>query len=340
MSEMESGHETILVVEDNTLLREGLRDILAMEGYHVLCAANGVEALELMQTLRPNLILSDIAMPHMDGFAFFEAVRAQLDWLTIPLIFLTARGEKEDMLKGKNLGAEDYLVKPLSRDELLTAVRGRLARAREIEVGQLQRAYEASLTALANSIDVRDVYTRGHIERVTAYSMAFAAHLGWTGRKLEQMRFAAILHDIGMIFVPESILFKIEPLTEAEWQHIRLHPVAGARMLEHVPYLSPAIPIVRHHHERWDGQGYPDGIAGEQIPIEARLMTVADSFDAMTIDRPYRAAISLEAAYEEIIANRGTAYDPAMVQIFEDVWRSGKIQEIWAAWHTTQPVEK
>ncbi len=340
MSDAETGHETILVVEDNTLLREGLRDILAMEGYHVLCASNGLDALEVMDTFRPHLILSDIAMPHMDGFAFFEAVRAQLDWVSIPLIFLTARGEKEDVLKGKNLGAEDYLVKPLSRDELLTAVRARLARTREIEVGQLQRAYEASLTVLANSIDVRDVYTRGHVERVTAYSMAFANHMGWTGRKLEQLRFASILHDIGMIFIPESILFKPTQLTEAEWQHIRLHPVAGARMLEHVAYLSPAVPIVRHHHERWDGKGYPDGIAGEAIPIEARLVTVADSFDAMTIDRPYRQAMPLEAAYDEIVNGRGSAYDPAIVQVFEQLWDRGQIQEIWAGWHANYPARK
>lgn len=152
--------DTLLIVEDNHTLREGLRDMLAFEGFNVLTAGNGEEALEQMSTISPDMIISDIAMPVMDGYTFFQNVRSRPDWLTIPFVFLTARGDREDVLAGKNLGAEDYLVKPLTRDELLSAVRARLARSHELRMAQLQQAYEASLTLLANAIDLRDPYTR------------------------------------------------------------------------------------------------------------------------------------------------------------------------------------
>ncbi len=161
--------ETILIVEDNDALREGLRDILSSEGYTVIAALDGQDALEQMKTITPDIILSDIAMPRVDGYQFFQTVRSRPEWLTIPFLFLTARGEKQDVITGKNLGAEDYLIKPLTREELLTAVLARLSRSQELRTAQLQRAYESSLTMLANAIDVRDAFTRGHVERVTAY---------------------------------------------------------------------------------------------------------------------------------------------------------------------------
>jgi putative two-component system response regulator len=329
---METG--TILIVEDNQLLRDGLRDILAIEGYQVATAGNGREGLQEMDLQLPDLILSDIAMPVMDGFEFFDAVRKRSDWITIPFVFLTARGEKEDIIAGKNLGVEDYLIKPLTRDELLTAVRARLQRAQQLQVAQLQQAYKASLTVLANAIDVRDPYTRGHVERVNAYSQVIATQLGWDETRLDALRFGAILHDIGKIFIEEHTLFKSEPLSDAEWAEIREHPVAGARMIEHVPYLKPAIPIVRHHHERWDGGGYPDGLAGEAIPLSARILSVADSFDAITIDRPYRRARSLGQAYEEILSCSGNQFDPGVVQAFQAAWEAGEIVSIWENWYS------
>jgi DNA-binding response OmpR family regulator len=160
--------ETILVVEDNNDLREALGEILRFDGYTAITAANGEDALEKMRGTTPNLILSDIAMPRMDGFAFFEAVRSRPEWMAIPFVFLTARGEREDILRGKYLGAEDYLIKPLSQDELLTAVGARLERSQQIRMATLRQAYETSLTVLANAIDVRDVYIQGHVERVMA----------------------------------------------------------------------------------------------------------------------------------------------------------------------------
>lgn len=324
--------ETILIVEDNTVLRDGLREILTAEGFLVLCASNGREALDQMAAITPDLVLSDISMPEMDGLEFFASVRARADWITIPFIFLTARGEKEDVLAGKNLGAEDYLVKPLTREELITAVRSRLNRSRQLHLAQLQQAYEASLTALANAIDLRDRYTRGHVERVTAYTLVLADQLGWPETHLHPLRFGAILHDIGKIHIRESLLFKPQPLDENEWVEIKRHPVNGAEMIRDIPYLAPSVAIVRYHHERWNGSGYPDGLAGEQIPLGARLVAVADSFDAMTTERPYKPAFTLDEAFREILNNAGVQFDPSVVGAFQTAWSHSRIQDIYYQW--------
>ena len=324
--------ETLLIVEDNDALREGLREMLSLEGFEVRVASNGRTALEQMTMLTPDLIVSDIAMPEMDGIAFFSAVRAHPEWLTIPFLFLTARGEKQDILRGKNMGAEDYLVKPLTRDELVTAVRSRLERSEQLRLAQLRRAYEASLTALANAIDLRDRYTRGHVERVTAYTLAMASKLTWPEKNLDHLRFGAILHDIGKIQIPENILFKVTPVTAAEWIEIKRHPVNGAEMIKNIPYLAPAVPIIRYHHERWNGKGYPDGLVGETIPVGARIVAVADSFDAMTTNRPYSPARILEDALQEIRDCSGSSYDPAVVEVFQSLWVEGKINRISNLW--------
>jgi putative two-component system response regulator len=320
--------ETILVVEDNHALREGLREMLSMEGFSVLTASNGREALDQMTAFTPDLILSDIAMPEMDGLAFFQEVRNHPDWITIPFVFLTARGQKEDVITGKDLGAEDYLVKPLTRDELVAAVRSRLSRSRQLFMVQLQQSYETSLTVLANAIEVRDQYTRGHVERVTSYAMTLAEQLGWQEHQMEQLRFGAILHDIGKVHISEYILRKKEPLDDEEWEEIRKHPATGAEMIKDIPYLVPALPVVRFHHERWDGKGYPYGLVADEIPMVARIVSVADGFDAMTTTRPYHPALSIEQAYKEIMRNSGTQFDPAVVAAFQQAWDEGLIQAI------------
>jgi putative nucleotidyltransferase with HDIG domain len=320
--------ETLLIVEDNPVLREGLQEMLELEGFYVMTASNGREALEKMAAQSPDLILSDIAMPEMDGYAFFRAVRNNPEWISIPFLFLTARGEKHDILAGKDLGADDYLVKPLTREELLTAVRARLGRSQQLRVAQLQQAYETSLTVLANAIEVRDHYTRGHVERVMAYAFAIAEQLDWRVQQMEQLRFGAILHDIGKIQISEAILRKRDRLTPEEWNEIRRHPISGADMVRDIPYLAPAIPIIRYHHERWDGTGYPDGLVGDAIPIGARIVSVADAFDAMTTERPYSPARPPQEAYEEILSRSGTQYDPAVVAAFQRAWEAWRIQTI------------
>jgi cyclic di-GMP phosphodiesterase len=332
---------TILIVEDNPILREGLQEMLELEDFATLAASNGREAIECMEKNHPDLILSDIAMPEMDGYAFFRAVRSRPEWIAIPFIFLTARGEKDDVRAGKDLGAEDYLIKPLSHEELLTTVRSRLDRAQQLHVAQLQRAYETSLTVLANAIELRDRYTRGHIERVVEYSFALAEQLDWQGVSPDELRFGAILHDIGKINIREVTLTRSDPLSAEEWADIRRHSVLGSEMVKDISYLRPAYEVIRHHHERWDGKGYPDGLAGEAIPFGARLVCVADCFDAMTTDRPYSRARSLEIACQEIIRCSGSHFDPAVVRAFLSAWQAGKIQTIFSSgWSINLPLER
>ena len=321
--------ETLLLVEDNPVTIDALHDILTAGGYTVLKASDGQDAMEKLKAFTPDLIISDIAMPRMDGHELLQAVRRQPEWLGIPFIFLTARGELEDKIAGINLGVEDYLVKPLKVEDLLTAVRARLDRAHQLRVAQLRRAYESSLTVLANAIDVRDRYTRNHVERVTNYAMLLAEELGWQSRSLENLRFGAILHDIGKIIIPESLLLKPDQLSEDDWREIREHSLIGAQMVAKIEFLAPVVPIIRHHHERWDGTGYPDGLVGEQIPPAARIIALADSLDSMTIETPYRKALDLEAARAEILSCSGTHFDPDVVSAFDRLYAAGKIQLVF-----------
>ena len=320
--------ETILIVEDNPILREGLQEMLELDGFAVFTASNGQQALDEMANRKPDLILSDIAMPVMDGHAFFRAVRARFEWVSIPFVFLTARGEREDVRAGKDMGAEDYLVKPITREDLVTVVNSRLERSHQLHVAQLQRAYETSLVVLANAIEVRDQYTRGHVERVMSYAYAIAENLNDLHVDHDQLRFGAMLHDIGKIHIRETTLCKQDSLSPTEWSEIQLHPSTGAEMIKDIPYLLPAVPVVRYHHERWDGSGYPEGLHGEDIPLVARIVSVADGFDAMTTDRPYSTARSLDQARQEIVNGSGNRYDPFVVDAFLRAWDSGRIQAI------------
>jgi len=320
--------ETILLVEDSQILREGLQALLEQERYRVLAAVHGLDALEQMKLDIPDLILSDIVMPEMDGYAFFEALRQKPEWLSIPFIFLTARRERQSILAGKKLGADDYLLKPVSPEELLTVIRSRLVRSQEIRVAQIQESYEASLSMLANAIEVRDPYTRGHIERVRDYALAIAEELGWTRASLYHLRFASILHDIGKINISVHILHKKGALEPGEWAEMERHPALGAELIKEIPFLSQTIPVILYHHERWNGKGYPFGLQGEEIPLGARIAAVADSFDAMTKLRPYRSVLTPEKAQAEIVTCSGQEYDPVVVEAFQRAWDSGRIQAI------------
>jgi putative two-component system response regulator len=321
--------ETILIVEDNGVLREGMCEMLGTEGFRVLSAGNGIEALELMKNELPDLIVSDINMPKMNGFEFFNAVRAQNEWVTIPIIFLTARSESNDVSRGRKLGAEDYLTKPIGREELVSTIHSRLNRSKQIQMAQLQLALEASLSALANAIEARDPRSSNHVNRVTEYTVLLGRYLGWSQLQIENLRFGAILHDLGKIHITEDILFKSEPLNEAEWELVKQHPTTGARMVQDVPHLVEVVPIVKHHHERWDGKGYPDRLSGNAIPEGARIVTIADALDAMTTSRPYSSARTLEEAYQELLSLAGINYDPEMVNVLQQAWQDGKIQTIY-----------
>ncbi|OGO19036.1 MAG: hypothetical protein A2Z14_14280 [Chloroflexi bacterium RBG_16_48_8] len=316
--------QTLLVVEDDPAMLIALRDILENAGYVILTAENGQQALNLLTTSKPELILSDIAMPVMDGFDLLEAVRQRPSGATIPFIFLTARGTREDIFTGKSLGVDDYITKPVTSKELLSAVRARLQRADEFAMMAQLLAAKDSLRVLANAIENK----RYHVERVNDYAQVIAAKLGWDDKHRDALEFGAILHDIGQVRIPEVILLKAGPLTEEELTEMRKHPEEGARMIDGIPYLAPAIPIVLHHHERWDGTGYPHRLKGEDIPIEARVLAVADTFDAMTSDRTYRNALDPSIARDEIISQTNHQFDPRMVEAFLNCWHRGEYHEL------------
>jgi putative two-component system response regulator len=322
------GHASLLVVEDDPAMLIALRDILEAADYSVFTAPNGKVALDVLANHRPALILSDISMPVMDGIALFEAVKEIPGGTAIPFIFLTARGTREDIFAGKSLGADDYITKPITSQELLSAVEARLVRLEQLKLLQLKEAYKASLRALANAIEARDAYTRDHVDRVNAYAQALAAELGWDEDRRDALEYGAILHDIGKISIPERILCKTGPLAKDEWRQMRQHPSLGARMIEGIPFLAPAVAIILYHHERWDGSGYPQGLKGTEIPEEARLLAVVDTFDAMTTDRPYRKAQPASVAYEVILDKSGELYDPQMADALGRCWDRGEIQQI------------
>jgi putative two-component system response regulator len=323
--------ETILLVEDSDDLREGLKTILEQEGYRVMAGQDGKIAVEMMETKTPDLILADIVMPKMDGYALFEMVRSRPEWISIPFIFLTARREHKHILAGKRLGAEDYLLKPISPEDLLTAIRSKLGRSQQLLLAQLQDSYETSLIMLANAIEVRDIYTRGHVERVMNYAQTIAEFLSWSSEEIENLRFGSILHDIGKIQISEEILNKEGPLNDAEWDEMRRHPQIGAELIKGIHYLESALPVILYHHERWNGSGYPFALSEENIPLSARIVAIADSFDAMTTKRAYREELTPQEATMEIVSGSGTQYDPRMVEAFQYAWETGKITEIFFA---------
>jgi putative two-component system response regulator len=310
----------ILIVEDNDALRQGLQILLESDGFTVISAIHGQDALERMKTTCPDLILSDISMPVMNGYEFFDAVRARSEWLTVPIIFLTAHSGRDELFQSKRMGVEDYLIKPVSRQELITTVRSRLTRSQQLMYAQLKQAYEASLIMLSNAIELRDQYTRGHVERVRDISSAMARHLGLNYSQMNSLLFGSILHDVGKIYIRECILRKPGSLDPDEWVEMQRHSAIGADLIQNIPYLASAIPVIRYHHERWDGKGYPEGLAGNEIPLEARIVAISDSLDAMTSVRVYQATFTPEQAYAEILRCSGTRYDPEIVHAFCEVW--------------------
>ncbi len=308
--------EKILFVEDDGALREAACQILEYEGYKVTAVANGRLALEALKHLTPDLIVSDIAMPEMDGFALLDAVRSTPTGVTIPFLFISASTDPEKVNRARRHAADDYIFKPFEVQDLLDAVRSRLDRRHKVLLFDTREAHLQTVTMLANAIEARDSSTRGHVERVREYALALGSALGWPAEQLGELEFGAILHDVGKILVPEYVLNKKGALDADEMAAVRLHVEAGVQMLTGITHLQTVVPYIEYHHERWDGGGYPHGLAGERIPLEGRVLALADAFDAMTSERPYRGALSEEAALEEIRQKRGTHFDPVLADLF------------------------
>jgi putative two-component system response regulator len=306
----------ILLVEDNADILDVMREVLEAEDFRVTCAGNGQDALRAFEHETPDLIVSDVMMPQLDGFGLLKAVRAHPAGLAVPFLFLSARTESAATTQARLLGADDYLFKPFDADDLTVAVRAKLDRRRVVERFDTRAAHLQTVTMLANVVEARDRYTRGHVERVREYGLALAHALNWSPEACVVLEFGALLHDMGKILVPRSILNKPGQLAPSEWEILRRHPLDGASMLSGVDHLRDAVPYALYHHERWDGTGYPHGLRAKQIPLEGRLLAVVDAFDAMTSERAYRVALSHEQAYGEIERLAGKQFDPELAELF------------------------
>lgn len=306
----------ILIVEDSDQIRKLLAQALEIEGYSVVQARDGAVGLRYLQQLAPDLILTDFSMPNMSGVEFYQAVRANPMWGAIPFIFLTAQEAPEEIEQTKELGVEDYLVKPVDPQHLVKVVNARLLRAAELRAALIDQAYLETIKVLANTIEGRDPYTHGHVERVTIYAQWLAEALEWPQENLRMLAFGARLHDIGKIAIPDHILNKRGGLTPEEWEMMRQHPIRGAKILQNIKHLQPAIPYVLYHHERWDGSGYPHGLKGRDIPIEGRLLAIVDVYDALTTARPYHPARPRHEVYRHLTSGAGTLFDPDLVPLF------------------------
>jgi putative two-component system response regulator len=307
----------ILVADDNDANRDLLVGLLGGEGYHVLSVTDGKQALERIGRDPIDLALLDVVMPGKTGLDVCLAIKSNPETRLIPVVLLTSLTGDDDRIRGIMCGADDFLSKPVNRHELLARVHS-LLRLKQF-TDELDNA-ETVLFSLALSIEAKDPYTEGHCERLSKYAVVVGEKLGLPEDLRVALRRGGLVHDIGKLAVPESILLKPGPLTPEERKIMEQHTIAGERICAPLRSFRQVLPIIRHHHEKQDGSGYPDGLKGEQVPLTARILQVTDVYDALTTDRPYRKALSQEKAFEIIReeAKRGW-WDVAVVNAFETI---------------------
>ena len=304
----------ILVVEDEAAIRLNVTLMLKGEGYEVDSAENGRHGVEHAQRSAPDLIVSDVMMPELDGFGMLEALRADSRFADTPFIFLTALNDRTSKRRGMNLGADDFLNKPVDPQELFARVKSLLKLKQFTD--DLENA-ETVLFSLALGVEARDPYTEGHCSRLADYASSLGRAMRLSEEDVIALRRGGVLHDIGKIAVPDAILRKPGPLNAEETRVLRRHPVVGEQICHPLRTLHRVLPIIRHHHEHWNGHGYPDGLAGESIPLLARVLQVADAYDALTTDRPYKPAWSHDEAKAILLSEaRDHWWDESIVRIF------------------------
>lgn len=284
----------MLVADDEEANRKMLADMLRRDGYEVLLARDGSEAASIFALVKVDLALLDVVMPGLSGLEICRTIKGNSNTRLVPVVLMTGFVNPNDRLEGIECGADDFLTKPIRRQELSARVRS-LLRLKHF-TDELESA-ETVLFSLALSIEAKDPYTEGHCARLSKYSVDLAEALGLAVDQRIALRRAGIVHDIGKVAVPDSILLKPGPLTQEERKNMEQHPIVGERICEPLRSFRQVLPIIRHHHERLDGSGYPDGLSGEAIPITARIMATVDVYDSLTTDRPYRSALSVKEAF-------------------------------------------
>jgi len=328
MFNLASGKATILVADDDDMNRELLSDILIEEGYKVICAENGNEAFHAICNRTVDLALLDVLMPGKTGFDVCQSIKSGQETRFIPVVLVTGLTSVDERIRGIRSGADDFLSKPVNRQELLARTRS-LLRLKEF-TDELENA-ETVLFSLALSIEAKDPYTKGHCDRLSAYSEAMGQRLGLPQEQCVALRRAGVVHDIGKIGVPEHILSKRGPLNSAEWAVMKEHPVTGERICSPLKSFRQVLPIIRHHHEKLDGSGYPDGLKGDKIPLTAKVLQITDIYDALITDRPYRKALCHAEAIQTMRneAKRGW-WDNNLIDEFEALlgWQAPVVETI------------
>ncbi|MGH9144002.1 MAG: HD-GYP domain-containing protein [Vicinamibacterales bacterium] len=286
---------TVLIVDDYAPNLCGLGLLLEKADYTVLTATNGRDALEIVRSRRPDLVLLDVVMPGISGLEVCAQLKRNADTRFIPVVLISGAQERQTRLAGLEAGADDFLNKPVDLEELTTRVRS-LMRLKRL-TDDLESAESLFLT-LGRVIEARDPCTEGHCERLTDYATMLGSELHLDEDDLEALHRGAFLHDVGKIAIPDRVLLKKGRLTPSEYELMKRHPVIGDQLCQTVRSFDAVRPIVRHHHERIDGRGYPDGLAGDRIPLLAQIVSIADVFDALTTDRSYRNALPTATAYQ------------------------------------------
>lgn len=332
---------SILVVDDRPENIELLEAYLVPQGYEIIKAGTGGEALDRLEEGRTDLVLLDVMMPGMDGFEVTRRIRQKRETRLLPIILLTALRDTEDRVKGINAGCDDFISKPFDRMELLARVRSLLkvkayndllctyqqelesevaARTAELSraVGKIKAASLETIYRLSMASEFKDEDTGAHIKRISFYSAAIARQLGLDDDIVDTILYAAPMHDLGKIGIPDSILTKPSKLDPLEWEIMKQHSLIGARILagSDAGFIMLGETIARSHHEKWDGSGYPDGLAGTNIPIAGRITAIADVFDALTSRRPYKEPFSVEKSLDILRDGKGNHFDPDVVDAF------------------------
>lgn len=310
---------TILVVDGADVNRKLLKGMLKAEPYRILEATRAAEAITVLKSEKVDLIIVDLMLPGMSGTDLCRVLKRNRETHLIPVVILTSLHGMENEIEGISAGANDFLLKPLSPAIVRTRVQSLLRHKAAID--SLEEA-ETILFALAQAVEQRDKCTGDHCQRLATYSVALGMALGLNRTDLKALYRGGYLHDIGKVAVPDSILFKPGKLTEEEWDVMRRHTTKGEEICSPMKSLSSVLPIIRSHHERWDGGGYPDGLAGEAIPLLARVLQVADIYDALTTQRPYKLALSHEEAVSILQQEAGRGWrDVKLVSLFDQMCR-------------------
>jgi putative two-component system response regulator len=288
---------TILVVDDDEANLKLLARLLRGQGYLVNAVPSGEIALGMVERSHPDLILLDVHLPGISGFEICRRIKQVAATRLIPVVLVTGDGAREHRIAGIHAGADDFLTKPFDAEELQARV-GSLIRLKRY-TDELESA-ESVILSLAMTVEARDAYTDGHCQRLARYSTALGRALGLADEEIAALDRGGYLHDVGKIGIPDRVLLKPTPLSEAEYAVMKQHTLIGDRLCGELRSLKLVRQVVRHHHERLDGSGYPDALRGDQIPLLAQIVSIADTYDAITTDRPYRPARSAEIAYEEL----------------------------------------